>query len=208
MFVGHRMKERRKALGMSAETLAARLGLSAATIYRYEKGDIEKLPGNLLEPLASILSTTPADLMGWESPYQGMEGILPVIRKKIPLLGEIAAGQPIFAQEDYNTSVTCNEDVPCDFALRVKGDSMNPRLFDNDVVFIRSQPDVHDGQIAAVMVDDSATLKHVYHIAGGVQLVSDNADYAPMTFTSHNSESITILGLAVAYQRRLNQRQS
>ncbi|MEG0125033.1 MAG: helix-turn-helix domain-containing protein, partial [Clostridia bacterium] len=136
MFVGHRMKERRKALGMSAETLAARLGLSAATIYRYEKGDIEKLPGNLLEPLASILSTTPADLMGWESPYQGMEGILPVIRKKIPLLGEIAAGQPIFAQEDYNTSVTCNEDVPCDFALRVKGDSMNPRLFDNDVVFI------------------------------------------------------------------------
>lgn len=208
MFVGHRMKERRKALGMSAETLAARLGLSAATIYRYEKGDIEKLPGNLLEPLASILSTTPADLMGWESPYQGMEGILPVIRKKIPLLGEIAAGQPIFAQEDYNTSVTCNEDVPCDFALRVKGDSMNPRLFDNDVVFIRSQPDVHDGQIAAVMVDDSATLKHVYHIAGGVQLVSDNADYAPMTFTAHNSESISILGLAVAYQRRLNQRQA
>lgn len=208
MFVGHRMKERRKALGMSAETLATRLGLSAATIYRYEKGDIEKLPGNLLEPLASILSTTPADLMGWESPYQGMEGILPVIRKKIPLLGEIAAGQPIFAQEDYNTSVTCNEDVPCDFALRVKGDSMNPRLFDNDVVFIRSQPDVHDGQIAAVMVDDSATLKHVYHIAGGVQLVSDNADYAPMTFTAHNSESISILGLAVAYQRRLNQRQA
>ncbi|MEG1570796.1 MAG: XRE family transcriptional regulator [Clostridia bacterium] len=202
------MKERRKALGMSAETLAARLGLSAATIYRYEKGDIEKLPGNLLEPLASILSTTPAELMGWESPYQGMEGILPVIRKKIPLLGEIAAGQPIFAQEDYNTSVTCNEDVPCDFALRVKGDSMNPRLFDNDVVFIRSQPDVHDGQIAAVMVDDSATLKHVYHIAGGVQLVSDNADYAPMTFTAHNSESISILGLAVAYQRRLNQRQA
>ncbi|MEG2187190.1 MAG: XRE family transcriptional regulator [Clostridia bacterium] len=206
--MGHRMKERRKALGMSAETLAARLGLSAATIYRYEKGDIEKLPGNLLEPLASILSTTPAELMGWESPYQGMEGILPVIRKKIPLLGEIAAGQPIFAQEDYNTSVTCNEDVPCDFALRVKGDSMNPRLFDNDVVFIRSQPDVHDGQIAAVMVDDSATLKHVYHIAGGVQLVSDNADYAPMTFTAHNSESISILGLAVAYQRRLNQRQA
>ncbi|MEG0126007.1 MAG: S24 family peptidase, partial [Clostridia bacterium] len=105
-------------------------------------------------------------------------------------------------------SVTCNEDVPCDFALRVKGDSMNPRLFDNDVVFIRSQPDVHDGQIAAVMVDDSATLKHVYHIAGGVQLVSDNADYAPMTFTAHNSESISILGLAVAYQRRLNQRQA
>ncbi|MEF9879558.1 MAG: XRE family transcriptional regulator [Clostridia bacterium] len=206
--MGHRMKERRKALGMSAETLAARLGLSAATIYRYEKGDIEKLPGNLLEPLASILSTTPAELMGWESPYQGMEGILPVFRKKIPLLGEIAAGQPIFAQEDYNTSVTCNEDVPCDFALRVKGDSMNPRLFDNDVVFIRSQPDVHDGQIAAVMVDDSATLKHVYHIAGGVQLVSDNADYAPMTFTAHNSESISILGLAVAYQRRLNQRQA
>ena len=66
MSVGTRMKERRKALGYSVEDIAARLGKSPATIYRYESGDIEKLPGELLAPLADILNTSPAYLMGWE----------------------------------------------------------------------------------------------------------------------------------------------
>lgn len=66
MQIGARMKYRRKSLGLSAEQVAERLGVSAATIYRYEKGDIEKLPGNILEPLSMALETTPAYLMGWE----------------------------------------------------------------------------------------------------------------------------------------------
>lgn len=65
MSIGSRIKERRKALGYSAEDLAARLGKNPATIYRYENGEIEKLPGDLLEPLAAILQTSPAWLMGW-----------------------------------------------------------------------------------------------------------------------------------------------
>lgn len=65
MDTGSRMKGRRKALGYSAEKVASELGLSPATIYRYEKGDIKKMPGSLLEPLADLLSTTPAYLMGW-----------------------------------------------------------------------------------------------------------------------------------------------
>lgn len=66
MTTGQRMRERRKELGLSAEYVADRLGVSPATIYRYEKGDIEKMPGNILEPVAQILRTTPAYLMGWK----------------------------------------------------------------------------------------------------------------------------------------------
>ena len=65
MTTGERMKERRKTLGISAEYVAEKLGVSPATIYRYEKGDIEKMPGNILEPISKILSTTPSYLMGW-----------------------------------------------------------------------------------------------------------------------------------------------
>ena len=66
MTTGERMKARRKELGLSAEYVADKLGVSPSTIYRYEKGDIEKMPGNVLSPIADILSTTPAYLMGWE----------------------------------------------------------------------------------------------------------------------------------------------
>ena len=68
MTTGERMKERRKSLGISAEYVAEKLGVSPATIYRYEKGDIEKMPGNVLEPISMILCTTPAYLMGWAEP--------------------------------------------------------------------------------------------------------------------------------------------
>ena len=84
MTTAKRMKLRRKELGMSAEFVADKLGCSPATIYRYEKGDIEKMPMDILSPLATILCTTPAYLMGWETekpsadhseelPYSDME---------------------------------------------------------------------------------------------------------------------------------------
>lgn len=68
MTIGERIKTRRKEVGLSAEQVAAELNISAATVYRYEKGDIEKLPGKVLEPLAAVLRTTPAYLMGWDTP--------------------------------------------------------------------------------------------------------------------------------------------
>lgn len=67
MTTGERIKMRRKELGFSAEYVAEQLGVSPATIYRYEKGDIEKMPGNILEPISKILNTTPAYLMGWDT---------------------------------------------------------------------------------------------------------------------------------------------
>lgn len=66
MTTGQRMKSRRKEIGLSAEKVAEMLGVSPATVYRYEKGDIEKVPGDLLDPIAKALQTTPGYLMGWE----------------------------------------------------------------------------------------------------------------------------------------------
>ena len=91
-----------------------------------------------------------------------------------------------------------------DFALRVSGDSMvGARIHDGDIVFIRQQDDVDDGQIAAVIIDDSATLKRVYHIPGGLQLLSENPKYPPMIFTYPGCGAIRIIGRAVAFQSSL-----
>ena len=128
--------------------------------------------------------------------------LVPVTRRRIPVLGSIAAGRPILCEEELE--ITDAADVACDFALRVAGDSMiGARIRDGDLVFIRRQDDVDDGQIAAVIVDDSATLKRVYHVPNGLQLLSENSKYPPMLFTCPDCDSIRILGLAVGFQSRL-----
>lgn len=118
-------------------------------------------------------------------------------------LGNVAAGKPIWVDENHEEYVLVEGDLKCDFALTVKGDSMEPLLLDGDVVFIRRQPDVLDGQIAVVLVEDTATLKVLYHIKNGVQLISKNSAYAPMIYTGPDAADVRILGLAVKYSRKL-----
>ena len=226
MTVGERMKEKRKALGYSAEYVAAKLGVSPATVYRYEKGTIEKIPGNLLEPLARILCTTPAELLGWPREMDELDSVvhdlypnfvpgkgyisdklppnlLPIRTRKVPILGGIAAGEPIYAQEEHEEYADVDEDTPCDYALRVEGDSMEPTICLGDLVFIRRQPDVNDGQIAAVLIEDSATLKRIFHQSGSLTLISDNAaKYPPRHITCEDGE-IRIMGRAVSFKRFL-----
>ena len=157
MTTGERMKQRRKELGFSAEKVAERLGVSPATIYRYERGDIEKVPGDSLGELAKILQTTPAYLMGWEekpqpAPRPIPKGFEPMPKmKKIPLVGSIACGTPILAQQNIDGHVDAPEDIRCDFALRCKGDSMiGAGIHDGDAVYIHIQPEVENGEIAPV----------------------------------------------------------
>ena len=128
---------------------------------------------------------------------------VPLRRRRIPLLGEIAAGQPLYVDEDFDVA-DCDTAFHCDFALRVHGDSMvGARIRDGDIVFIRAQEDVDDGQIAAVIVDGEATLKRVYHIKNGLQLLSENPSYPPMVFTLSEYGCIRILGRAVGFQSAL-----
>ena len=165
MTTGQRMKIRRKEIGLSAERVAEILGVSPATIYRYENGDIEKVPGDSLVPIAEALHTTPAYLMGWEeSPKSPLpDNIIPMPEmRKIPLIGSIACGAPILADEHIEEYIDIPRHIHAEFALTCKGDSMiNARIFDGDVVYIRQQSTVDNGEIAAVLIDGEATLKRV-----------------------------------------------
>lgn len=200
MNIGSRIKARRKEIGISAERLAETLGKDRATVYRYENGDIENLPLSILEPIAKALNTTPAYLMGWESPEipEGFEPPPRWVRK--PLLGNIACGVPILAIENIEEYILVPENIHCDFLLRCKGDSMiNARILDGDIVMIRQQPDVENGEIAAVRVDGEVTLKRVYKHPGMVQLMPENSAYPPMIYNNGNCSEICIVGKAIAF---------
>lgn len=210
MTTGERMKQRRKELGFSAEKVAERLGVSPATIYRYERGDIEKVPGDSLGELAKILQTTPAYLMGWEEkPQPAPRPIPPGFVEmpemvQVPLIGSIACGTPITAEQNVKSYIGVPAAWHADFALECHGDSMAPTICDGDVVCIRSQPEVEQGQIAAVRIGEEATLKHCYYQNGVVQLIADNPSVCPpMVYTGPDLEDIAIEGLAVGFCRGL-----
>lgn len=196
MSVGKRIQQRRKQLGLSVEDLAGALKKNKATIYRYESEEIENLPLNVIEPLAEVLCTTPAYLMGWETTS--------CKTKKVPLLGEIAAGEPILAFEDCRTYVEIDEYCNVDFCLKIKGDSMiDARINDGDIVFVRQQPVVENGEIAVVLLDNEATLKRFYKNDNGVILKPENKIYQPRFYTEKDFKDIRVLGKAVFFQSML-----
>lgn len=206
MTTGERMKQRRKEIGLSAEKVAERLGVSPATIYRYEKGDIEKVPVDIFAELAKILQTTPAYLMGWEEQPEPKKppippGFEPMPKmKKIPLIGSIACGEPITAEQNIEKMVDVPENIRCDFSLTCHGDSMvDAGIHDKDVVYIRIQPEVENGEIAAVRIDGEATLKRVYYNPGTLTLMPANPAYAPMIYTGSQLEEVHIEGKAVGW---------
>lgn len=213
MTTGQRMRERRKEIGLSAEKVAEMLHLSPATIYRYENGDIEKVPGAFLGQIAKVLNTTPSYLMGWDDEPAAPvpANVLPLPRTyKVPLVGAIACGKPILAVEDAEDTVDVPEFVHADFALTCKGDSMiNARIFDGDIVYIRSQPEVENGQIAAVRIGDEATLKRVYYTPGSdrITLRACNPLYADMVYEGEALDQIQVLGLAVGFYSTIRHEQ-
>lgn len=202
MEIYERIKERRKQIGLSAEQVAEKLGVSPATIYRYEKKDIKKFPTDILVPLANVLHTTPAYLMGWSEDVNGVVNNLVGLKqvKKIPILGTIACGEPILAQENWEELILLPDGIKADFALRCKGDSMiDARINDNDIVFIQSQPTVENGQIAAVLIDNDATLKRFYKSGDSIILKPENSKYEPMVYNANDMNNIRIIGKATYF---------
>lgn len=150
-----------------------------------------------IEKIANYFHVQKADLV--EEKRKPLKNIVPIERCMVPIIGQIAAGKPILADEHIEAFLPCDTGVHADFGLIVSGDSMiGADIHDGDVVFIRSQPVVDDGQIAAVRIDDDATLKRFYKNPDGCTLVSMNPQYPPMIFNSDNCDSIQIIGLAVA----------
>ena len=199
-----RLKELRKQAGLTLDELAERVGTSKQTIHRYENGIITNVPPRKIESLASALGTTPQELMGWdEENTDAYSGILPISVKQLPVLGDIACGMPIYAEERHESFVAVAGNLDADFCLKAHGDSMiGARILDGDVVFIRSQSSVENGEIAAVIINDEATLKRVYYYPseGKLILSPENPRYAPLVYVGHELDAVKIIGKAVAFQ--------
>ena len=193
--------------GLTTDQLSQKSGVPKGTLNKLLNGETRNPTGGTLKKIADALNC-PVELLyprdgRISDSLRNAGDVLPIHRRAVPVLGEIAAGVPIYADEDTEL-ILCDDSLKCDFALRVRGDSMiGARIHDGDLVFIRCQDDVDDGEIAAVVLNDGATLKRVYHIKNGLQLLSENPRYAPMIFTLDECDSIRILGKAVGFQSQL-----
>ena len=180
MTTGERIKLQRKKLSMSAEQLAEKVNLSPATIYRYEKGDIEKVPADILKKIARALNSSPAYLMGWEpdskSPIPAGFQPLPK-RDRIPRVGQIACGTPILAEENVEAYDEVPSDWHADFTLLCQG--------------------------AAVLIDGEATLKRVFLFDDHIELRAENPTFPTILRIGEDMNTITIEGKAVGLCRKL-----
>ena len=201
------LKDLRKEKGWTQDKLAKKMSVSRSTIAMWESG--KSNPDNTdIVNLAKLLGVSVDILLGVDTALkdEGMyfDNLIPMSKvkiKKVPILGNIACGEPIFMDEEFGRYVECN--VNADFALVCNGDSMiNARIFDGDLVFIRKQPTVDNGEIAAVSIEAEATLKRVYFYPDSNKLVlyPENPKYEPMVFIEDELEQVRILGKAVAFQ--------
>ncbi len=204
-----RLREAMQTRGVRASKLSELTGISPPRISQYIHGKYTP-GGSALCRMANALGVCEAWLMGKDVPMVDPspalpEGVTPLTLRRYPMLGQIACGQPILAVEEADTFATSTENNG-DFCLTAKGDSMiGARIFDGDEVFIEACDMVDNGEIAAVVVDDEATLKRLYYYPeeGRLVLAADNPAYAPMEFTGEALNDIHILGRAVSVQIKL-----
>lgn len=209
--IGSRIRNRREELGLSQDELGKRLGYKSRSSINKIELDQRSLTQSKIKAIADALETTPSYIMGWNEPdvkldeedLKFFDNLFPIETKKFPLLGNIACGKPIFADEQFEAYVEAGANIQADFCLRAKGDSMiGARIYDGDIVFIKQQPMVEDGEIAAVLIEDEATLKRVYYDRenGVLQLFAENPQYKTMRFVGEELNQIRIIGRAVAFQ--------
>lgn len=201
------IKKRRKELGLTQTDLALKLGYAdKSMIAKIESGKVD-LAQSKIVAFADVLETTPAYLMGWEDikPIYP-DNLMPLSKKptkKVPLVGTIACGTPILAEQNVSEYIDMDNDIHADFALRCKGDSMiNARIFDGDIVYIKITNQVENGEIAAVLIEDivsEATLKRFYKDDEKIRLCAENPTYKDMVFYHEEINAVHVLGKAVAF---------
>ena len=223
---GENLRKLRKERKLSMDALAEKAGTSKQVLSRYENG--ERVPKiSMVQKLADALGVSISELSGevFEikanipvTPYRGgladrlaalalEESELPanvrpisaLHHQRVPMIGEVAAGEPIYAPEDVGVYV--DAPVKCDAAITIKGDSMVPNYLDGDVVYIKCIPDVHEGAVAVVFLDDEATLKHVYKRSTGLTLISDNPSHPPIMAEFEDYNNVRIFGVPVGFTR-------
>ena len=194
--------------GMSQDTFAKLSGISKGYISMLERNQNPKtkLPiAPTIETFSKVAKATGITVNELfeivDSSVSLEDNILPLpANKAYPLLGDIACGVPILAEENISEYIQFPDDMEVDFCLRCRGDSMvDARIYDGDIVFIRQQPEVENGEIAAVLIGEETTLKRVYRTGDTLTLVAANSAYAPMVYTGAQLENVRILGKAVSF---------
>ena len=189
-----RLREARKKAGLTQKDVASQLNMTEAGYCGYETG--KRVPNALqIARIAKIIGVTGDYLLETEPLYS---------EQVVPLLGRIACGEPILAEQNVEEYISLPSGVKVDYALTCRGESMTGAgIQDGDVVFIRADADVQNGQIAAVRNGDEATLKRVRRTDHGVILMPENPDYDPIIYTEGSDADVEIMGLAVAYLHKL-----
>lgn len=201
-----RLRELLSIRNISQAELARRSGVSESSISHYLKGNWEAKQ-DAVYAIARVGNVSEAWLMGYDvsmdSPLPA--NMIPMPKTgTVPMIGAIACGSPILAEENIEEYVDLPKHIRADFALTCRGDSMiGADIRDGDVVYIRQQPTVRSGQIAAVLIDDEATLKRVYLQGESVILQPENPAYPPLVFSGSEAATLRIIGLAVAFTHAL-----
>lgn len=210
--IGIRIADRRAALGLTMDEVAQRIGVAKSTIQRYEKGQIQKIKLPVIESIASVLGVNPDWIIGnTDNPAPKVskaihnlpDNILPLpAMKRWKVLGGTACGEPIFRELDEE-SVLAPVDIDAHFVFRCIGDSMiNARIFDGDIVFVKSGVEVEDGQIAVVRIGEEYTLKRIYRGEDYLELRAENPMY-PARIIRGEQENAEIVGKAVHFLSRV-----
>lgn len=191
---------------ISYSILSNLTGIAKSTLQRYATGTTVKIPVEAVEKIETALNLSKGTLMGWQDDTNALDlpGIKPVELKKFRMLGKIACGEPIYANEEYNTYVEADATIDADFCLTAQGDSMiNANIQDGDIVFIKEMEEIPNGRIAAVLIEDEVMLKRFYKTDDTITLISENPHYEPKTYHKEQHLNIRILGKAVCVQHDL-----
>jgi len=206
---GTNLKKLRESAGLSQEQLGDLIGVSKSTIGMYEQGKRMPNTNTILKDIASYFGVTIDYLVGFDKTEASIDddlsrfGARPIHRKKIPMIGNISCGEPIMCEEAYETFVDAGADINADFCVIAQGDSMiNARILNGDIVFLRKQEMVENGEIAAVIVNDNEiTLKRFFYYPelNQVVLQPENPSFRPMIYMNEELAHIRVLGKAVAF---------
>lgn len=219
MTLGELIKQYRTKEKMSMDEFAERSGLSKGYISMLEKNQNPKTGQPIAPSLQTIKNASNGMNMDFEkvismidqnvqlndsplnSILESSPDIFPIKTKKVPIIGGIACGEPIFHEEDFASYVETDIETKADFAMRCHGDSMiNIGVKDGDIALIRSQPLVNNGEIAAVNIDGEFTLKRFYDYGNIIVLRAENPKFPDLEYKKGDADNIIILGKAIAYQ--------
>ena len=218
MTTGEIIKVKRLELGMTQEDLGKKVGVNKAAVQKWESGKVQNIKRTTLKKLAEIFGMTPIELMGWENRYNSegklakatayYEKMISAEAIKIPVLGRVVAGVPLEAIQD----VLDYEEIPAElaltgeyFGLKVQGDSMLPRINENDVLIVRQQNSAESGDIIIALIDGmEATCKKLIKHEEGISLVSFNPEYEPMYFSNRDilERPVLIIGKVIENRQK------